>query len=47
MVIGALPFSFVMVLMCFALVFAIFNDGRRAAAGVQTTFANNNAKPAG
>ena len=47
MVIGALPFSIVMVLMCFALVFAIFNDGLRAAAGVQTTFANNNAKPAG
>jgi choline-glycine betaine transporter len=46
MVIGALPFSVVMILMCFALVFAIYGDGRREAAGVQTTFANNNAKPA-
>jgi choline-glycine betaine transporter len=34
MVIGALPFSVVMVLMCFALVKAIYNDGRREAAGV-------------
>ena len=34
MVIGALPFSIVMVLMCFALIKAIYNDGRRAAAGV-------------
>lgn len=40
MVIGALPFSLVMVLMCFSLVKAIFNDGRREAAGVQTTFAS-------
>ncbi len=38
MVIGALPFSIVMVLMCFALIKAIFNDGRREAAGVPTTF---------
>ena len=45
MVIGALPFSVVMVLMCFALVMAIINDGRRTAAGVQTTFANNNSVP--
>lgn len=37
MVIGALPFSFVMVLMCFALVKAIWNDGRREAVGVATT----------
>ncbi|MCV3271396.1 BCCT family transporter [Roseobacter sinensis] len=37
MVIGALPFSIVMVLMCFALIKAIFNDGRREAAGVPTT----------
>jgi len=36
MVIGALPFSVVMVLQCVALVKAIFNDGRRAAAGQQT-----------
>ena len=40
MVIGALPFSVVMVLMCFALVKAIYNDGRREAAGV-TTFAED------
>jgi choline/carnitine/betaine transport len=46
MVIGALPFSIVMVLMCFSLVFAIYSDGRREAAGVQTTFAsNNNSEP--
>ena len=37
MVIGALPFSIVMVLMCVALVKAIYNDGRREAAGVPTT----------
>ncbi|MEO0328528.1 MAG: BCCT family transporter [Pseudomonadota bacterium] len=37
MVIGALPFSFVMVLMCFALIKAVFNDTRREAAGVPTT----------
>ncbi|MFK7751725.1 MAG: BCCT family transporter [Sedimentitalea sp.] len=36
MVIGALPFSLVMVLMCFALIKAIWNDGRREAAGVPT-----------
>ncbi|MGJ8627862.1 MAG: BCCT family transporter [Sulfitobacter sp.] len=36
MVIGALPFSVVMVLMCFALIKAIWNDGRRAAAGVES-----------
>lgn len=34
MVIGALPFSIVMALMCIALVKAIWNDGRREAAGV-------------
>ena len=34
MVIGALPFSVVMVLMCIALIKAIYNDGRREAAGV-------------
>ena len=34
MVIGALPFSIVMALMCIALIKAIYNDGRREAAGV-------------
>ncbi|MEP2641337.1 BCCT family transporter [Roseobacter sp.] len=38
MVIGALPFSIVMALMCIALIKAIWNDGRREAAGVPTTF---------
>ncbi|MBX2868872.1 MAG: BCCT family transporter [Acidiferrobacterales bacterium] len=37
MVIGALPFSLVMVLQCAALVKAIYNDGRREAAGLPTT----------
>jgi choline/carnitine/betaine transport len=37
MVIGALPFSFVMVLMCIALVKAIFNDTRRTKVGVPMT----------
>ncbi len=37
MVIGALPFSVVMALMCIALIKAIWNDGRREAAGVATT----------
>ncbi|MEM6309871.1 MAG: BCCT family transporter [Pseudomonadota bacterium] len=37
MVIGALPFSIVMALMCIALVKAIWNDGRREAAGIATT----------
>ena len=45
MVIGALPFSVVMVLMCFALIMAIYYDGRREAAGVQTTFSSDNPKP--
>lgn len=36
MVIGALPFSVVMVLMCLGLVKAIWNDGRREAAGIPT-----------
>jgi len=40
MVIGALPFSAVMVLQCFALVKAIYNDGRREAAGQQTTMSS-------
>ncbi|MEM9734148.1 MAG: BCCT family transporter [Pseudomonadota bacterium] len=39
MVIGALPFSLVMVLQCAALVKAIYNDGRREAAGMPTTVA--------
>ncbi len=43
MVIGALPFSVVMVLMCFALIKAIYNDGRREAAGVPTTHGEINA----
>ncbi|MEP1198317.1 BCCT family transporter [Tateyamaria sp.] len=34
MVIGALPFSVVMVLMCISLIKAVFNDSRREAAGV-------------
>ncbi|EFL88118.1 BCCT family transporter [Ahrensia sp. R2A130] len=38
MVIGALPFSVVMVLMCISLIKAIYNDGRREAAGVQTLY---------
>ncbi|NVO58648.1 BCCT family transporter [Rhodobacteraceae bacterium B1Z28] len=37
MVIGALPFSIVMALMCIALIKAIWNDGRREAAGVAST----------
>jgi choline-glycine betaine transporter len=37
MVIGALPFSLVMVLQCLSLIKAIYNDGRREAAGLQTT----------
>jgi choline/carnitine/betaine transport len=37
MVIGALPFSWVMLLMCIALIKAIYNDGRREAVGVPTT----------
>lgn len=37
MVIGALPFSLVMVLQCVALIKAIYNDGRREQAGIATT----------
>ena len=37
MVIGALPFSIVMALMCIALIKAIWNDGRREAAGIAST----------
>ncbi len=40
MVIGALPFSIVMVLMAIALVKAIYNDTRREKAGVPMTFDN-------
>jgi choline-glycine betaine transporter len=40
MVIGALPFSLVMVLMCISLVKAIYNDGKREQAGQETTFKN-------
>ena len=46
MVIGALPFSIVMALMCLALIKAIWNDGRREAAGVPTTFDNIETTPA-
>ena len=46
MVIGALPFSIVMALMCVALIKAIWNDGRREAAGVPTTTDNMEATPA-
>ncbi len=37
MVIGALPFSLVMVLMCLSLLKAIYRDGQREAAGVSST----------
>ena len=37
MVIGALPFSVVMVLQCVAIVKAIYNDGRREKVGIPTT----------
>jgi choline/carnitine/betaine transport len=39
MVIGALPFSVVMMLMCFALIKAIYRDGLRAKAGVSSVSA--------
>ena len=39
MVIGALPFSVVMVLQCVAIVKAIYNDGRREKLGMATTSA--------
>ncbi len=42
MVIGALPFSVVMVLMCFALVKAIYRDGLREKAGVTSVYAGAN-----
>ncbi|WP_438960806.1 hypothetical protein [Nereida sp.] len=37
--VGALLFSVVMMLMCIALIKAIYNDGRREGAGVATTTA--------
>ncbi len=46
MVIGALPFSFVMVLMCLALIKAIYNDGRRERAGVEAVTTSMSANPA-
>ncbi|MDX8353537.1 BCCT family transporter [Cognatiyoonia sp. IB215182] len=46
MVIGALPFSIVMALMCLALIKAIWNDGRRAAAGVESVTVDAVATPA-
>ncbi|MEN0040116.1 MAG: BCCT family transporter [Pseudomonadota bacterium] len=46
MVIGALPFSIVMVLMCISLVKAIYNDGRREAVGVPTLSDDIAAAPA-
>ncbi|MEO1143922.1 MAG: BCCT family transporter, partial [Pseudomonadota bacterium] len=44
MVIGALPFSLVMVLQCIALVKAIYNDGKREAAGQETVVSNQPAE---
>ncbi len=44
MVIGALPFSLVMVLQCAALVKAIYNDGRREKAGMETTVSTSPAE---
>lgn len=46
MVIGALPFSIVMVLMCISLIKAIYNDGRREKAGVEAVTTNLSATPA-
>lgn len=52
MVIGALPFSLVMVLMVVSLIKAVYNDGRREAAGVPSIHseiegATSNGLPAG
>jgi choline-glycine betaine transporter len=44
MVIGALPFSLVMVLQCVAIIKAIFNDGRREKAGMPTTISTEAAE---
>ena len=46
MVIGALPFSIVMVLMCISLIKAIYNDGRREKAGFEAVTTNLSATPA-
>jgi choline/carnitine/betaine transport len=46
MVIGALPFSIVMVLMAVSLIKAIYNDGRREAAGIPSVTAEPGAVPA-
>lgn len=46
MVIGALPFSIVMVLMALSLIKAIYNDGRRERAGVEAVTTSLNATPA-
>jgi len=46
MVIGALPFSIVMALMCIALIKAIWNDSRREAAGVPSVTVDPIAAPA-
>ena len=46
MVIGALPFSVVMALMCISLLKAVFNDGRREAAGVEAVTVDSQATPA-
>ena len=46
MVIGALPFSVVMMLMAISLIKAIFNDGRREAAGVSSVTVNPAITPA-
>ncbi|MEL7115631.1 MAG: BCCT family transporter, partial [Pseudomonadota bacterium] len=46
MVIGALPFSFVMVLMALSLIKAIWRDGQREKAGVPSTAAEISAEPA-
>ncbi|MEO0358509.1 MAG: BCCT family transporter, partial [Pseudomonadota bacterium] len=44
LVIGALPFSVVMVLMCVSLLKAIYRDGQREKAGVASTVANTPAE---
>ncbi|QBF32069.1 BCCT family transporter [Thalassococcus sp. S3] len=46
MVIGALPFSLVMILMCVALIKAIYLDGKREAAGIPTTYSEAGTEPA-
>ena len=46
MVIGALPFSVVMVLQCIAIIKAIYNDGRREKAGIPTTVSADAAQSA-